>query len=225
MNFEIVTASGTTETEIEIRKLVVAGWAGRDIEKMEHHIQELEALGVARPKTTPTFYRVSAARLTMAPLVEELGEKSSGEVEPLLIRHAGALYVGLGSDHTDREVEAYGVSVSKQMCAKPVARQLWPLDEVADHWDSLILRSWIDTPEGRDLYQEGCVDALLDPRDALTRYEAEASFGDGTAMLCGTMPAIGGIRYSGRFSAEIEDPVLGRKIGFSYEIQTLPILG
>ncbi|RWR05445.1 DUF2848 domain-containing protein [Paenirhodobacter populi] len=225
MKFDIISASGTTATEIDIRKLVIAGWAGRDKEKMEHHIQELEALGVARPKTTPTFYRASAVRLTTTAEIEELGDASSGEVEPLLIRHDGALFIGVGSDHTDREVEAYGVSVSKQMCAKPVAAQLWPLDEVADHWDELVLRSWIDTPTGRALYQEGSVASLLDPRDTLAKFEAEQVFGDGTAMLCGTMPAIGGIRSSGHFIAELEDPILGRKIGFGYRVSSLPIMG
>src|SRR5258708_28829629 len=41
---------------------------------------------------------------------------------------------------TDREVETYGVTVSKQMCDKPLAPLFWPYDEVAPHWDRLMLR-------------------------------------------------------------------------------------
>ncbi|MEA2258178.1 MAG: hypothetical protein QOJ51_1003, partial [Acidobacteriaceae bacterium] len=34
-----------------IDDLVVAGWTGRDIPTVEHHIAELQAIGVARPRT------------------------------------------------------------------------------------------------------------------------------------------------------------------------------
>ncbi len=33
------------------------------------------------------------------------------------------LFVGVGSDHTDRKAETINVSLSKQMCAKPVSRE------------------------------------------------------------------------------------------------------
>ena len=39
----------------------------------------------------------------------------------MLIGWQGRIFVGLGSDHTDRKVEAYSVTVSKQMCDKPMA--------------------------------------------------------------------------------------------------------
>ena len=97
---------------VAIENAVIAGWTGRDAAAVEKHIRELEVLGVKRPATTPIFYRVAAARLTTAPSIEVLGGQSSGEVEFVLLQRAGALWVGTGSDHTDREVEAYGVSVS-----------------------------------------------------------------------------------------------------------------
>ncbi len=56
---------------------------------------------MARPATTPIFYRVAASRLTQATRIEAAGEESSGEVEYALVQHNGALYVGVGSDHTD----------------------------------------------------------------------------------------------------------------------------
>ncbi len=221
----ITSREGERTLDFAPSALVIAGWAGRDREAMEHHIAELEALGVPRPKETPTFYRVSASRLTTAPVMEAIGEASSGEVEPAIFAHDGALYVGVGSDHTDREAETHGVALSKQMCDKPVASEAWPLEEVADHWDSLILRSWIVENGEKVLYQEGPMTGLLDPRDTIARFAGEAGLADGTAMLCGTMPAKGGIRPSGTFIAEIEDPVLSRRITFQYEIVTLPIAG
>ena len=72
-------------------------------------------------------------------LIEVVGERSGGEVEFVLLQHAGRLWVGTGSDHTDREVEKYGVTVSKQMCEKPIAPPFWAFDDVAPHWDRLML--------------------------------------------------------------------------------------
>ena len=63
----------------EIKHLVIAGWTGRNVEALEKHIRELEALGVKRPKSTPIFYRVAASLLTTGSSIEVLGEHSSGE--------------------------------------------------------------------------------------------------------------------------------------------------
>lgn len=209
----------------DIDTLVIAGWVGRDSEAMEHHILELEALGVARPKATPTFYRVSPSRLTNSPVIQATGESSSGEAELVLIASGGNLYVGLGSDHTDRKVEAYGVTVSKQMCDKPLASQVWPFEDVADHWDELMLRSWVIEDGRRVLYQEGKVSELLDPRELIRRFTGGDRLADGTAMFCGTLPAIGGVRSAGTFEGQVEDPRLGRRISFRYDTASLEDVG
>ncbi|MEL6483080.1 MAG: DUF2848 family protein, partial [Pseudomonadota bacterium] len=39
-------------------RCLVAGWTGRDPAKVAHHIEELAAIGVAPPSTTPLYYRV-----------------------------------------------------------------------------------------------------------------------------------------------------------------------
>src|SRR5579864_3414202 len=91
---------------VRVDRLVIAGWTGRDKAAVEKHIEELAVLGVKRPPTTPVFYRASAARLTLDDEIEVLGETSSGEVEFVLLQHGGRLWVGTGSDHTDRQVEA-----------------------------------------------------------------------------------------------------------------------
>ena len=158
--------AGPARRNVQVDHLVIAGWTGRDKAAVEKHIAELEALGVKRPATTPIFYRASAARLTTDDSIEALGEASSGEAEFVLLQHGGRLWVGAGSDHTDREVEKYGVSVSKQMCDKPIAPAFWAYDEVAPHWDKLMLRAYIAENGERTLYQEGPVTAMLDPTRA-----------------------------------------------------------
>jgi hypothetical protein len=123
----------TTPLTLPIDQAVIAGWTGRDPVARDRHIAELEAIGIARPASTPIYYRVAARRLTTADSIEVSGAESSGEVEFVLIGWQGRIFVGLGSDHTDRKVEAYSVTVSKQMCDKPIAPVLWELEEVADH--------------------------------------------------------------------------------------------
>ncbi|HYK80898.1 MAG TPA: DUF2848 domain-containing protein [Micropepsaceae bacterium] len=217
-------AGAPRAAKISIGQAVIAGWTGRDAEAVEKHIKELEALGVKRPATTPIFYRVSAARLTTEASIEVLGGTSSGEVEFVLLRTQGALWVGTGSDHTDREVEAYGVSVSKQMCEKPIAPLFWRFEDVAAHWDRLMLRSYATIGGRRALYQEGPVATMRHPEDLLARFDKNG-LADGTLMFCGTLPAHGGLRPAERFEFELEDPVKGRKIQHCYDVVSLPILG
>jgi hypothetical protein len=117
--------------QITVSELVVAGWTGRNTEAVQHHIEELAALGVPAPSQVPLYYRVGAELLTQAPAISVLGADTSGEAEPLLICDAtGTLWLGLASDHTDRALETLSVAKSKQVCPKPVARDLWRFDTV-----------------------------------------------------------------------------------------------
>ena len=221
-----IEAQGTaTPLRLAINQAVIAGWTGRDPVARDKHIAELEAIGIARPATTPIYYRVSARRITTADSIEVSGNDSSGEVEFVLIGWQGRIFVGLGSDHTDRKVETYSVTVSKQMCDKVMAPVLWELEEVAGHWDQMILRSyaWIDG--ARVLYQEGKLDSMLSVADLIQGAFGGKGLPDGCAMFGGTFAAKGGIRPAGRFEYELEDPVLKRSIRHAYDVIALPVLG
>jgi len=217
--------SGSSRADVAIDHAVIAGWTGRDAAAVEEHIRELEALGVKWPASTPIFYRVSAARMTSGDSIEAVGENPGGEVEFVLLAHAGRLWVGTGSDHTDREVEKYGVTVSKQLCDKPIAPELWSFDDVAPHWDRLVLRAYVVENGRRMLYQEGTVAAMIAPKDLISRYDKSGKLAPGTMMFGGTLAAHGGVRPTKEFAFELEDPVLGRKISHAYKVNTLPILG
>ncbi|HEV7880558.1 DUF2848 domain-containing protein [Bradyrhizobium sp.] len=223
--FTIDAQDTTTPLTLPIDRAVIAGWTGRDPVARDKHIAELEAIGVARPASTPIYYRVAARRLTAADSIEVSGSETSGEVEFVLIGWQGRIFVGVGSDHTDRKVESYSVTVSKQVCDKPIAPVLWELEDVAGHWDAMILRSfaWIDG--ARVLYQEGTLDAMLPVGELIQRGFGGARLPDGCAMFGGTFAAIGGIRPASRFEFELEDPVLKRSIGHGYDVIELPVLG
>ena len=223
--FTLESKNHRSQLTVPIRQAVMAGWTGRDPVARDKHIAELEAIGIARPASTPIYYRVAATRLMIADSIEVSGAESSGEVEFVLIGAQGRIFVGLGSDHTDRKVETYSVTVSKQMCDKPMASVLWELDDVIDHWDQMILRAfaWIDG--AHVLYQEGTLDCMLPVKELIQRGFGGAGLPDGCAMFGGTFAAKGGIRPASRFEYELEDPVLKRSIGHAYDVIELPVLG
>jgi len=200
-----------------VEQLVIAGWTGRDEAALRKHIRELEEIGVKPPKTTPIFYRVAADLLTHASAIQVSGPDTSGEVEFVLLAKRDGLWVTVGSDHTDRKAETVGVSLSKQLCAKPIARDAWRYDDVKDHWERLVLRSWADG----ELYQEGPVTAMRTPEDLLSRQPLKP----GWVMFGGTLAAKGGIRPAKVFRMELEDPVRKRKLAHEYRITVLPVEG
>ena len=203
-----------------INRLVVAGWTGRNPGAVQHHIDELAALGIAPPSQVPLFYRVSRSLLSQSPEIEVLGEATSGEVEPLLVKLDGALFLGLGSDHTDRDLEAVSVAASKQACPKPVSDRLWRFEEVADTLDHLRLECEIEEDGHWTTYQDGSLASIRPLADLAAR----ADLADGQAMLCGTLVAIGGVRPATAYRMRMTDPVLGRRLELSYRVQTLPLV-
>ena len=215
MRFE--TENGALD--VEVARLIVAGWTGRDEAAVRHHIDELAEIGVPAPSTIPLYYRASASLLTQASRIEVLGEESSGEAEPFVLRTGGALWLGLGSDHTDRGLEAHSVAHSKQICAKPVASTLWRMEGV-DDLDTVELRSWVH--EGGDwvVYQEGTLAAIRPLGELIDG----AALGESEAVLCGTLGAIGGVRPAARFRMELRDPASGRAISHEYEAKALPVI-
>jgi hypothetical protein len=213
----------TDQVAREIDTLIVAGWTGRDEASLRHHIEELAALGVPRPSSVPVFYRISTANLTQAERLEVLGPDTSGEVEPIVFAFDNDLWLGLGSDHTDRKAETIGIALSKQLCAKVVGGDLWRLGDVADHWDRLLIRAFATIDGVRVAYQQGPLSTMRTPADLMARLPS-GKLAPGTAMFCGTVPAIGGIRPADRFEMELEDPVLGRRMAHGYDVVALPVV-
>jgi len=228
--FERHAAAGGDRIAFEAETLIMAGWTGRARADVEHHIGELAALGVPPPSRVPLFYRMDPALLA-GPVgaIAVLGEATSGEVEAVLVALADGLWVGLGSDHTDRAMERHGVALSKQLCRKPMAQALWRFDEVLGHWDRLVLRAHIVEDGTRRLYMEAALATVQRPEDLIAACGAEHGLGGaalppGTVMFMGAIAAQGGIRPAPRFEMELADPMLGRTLRHAYDIRTLRIV-
>jgi Protein of unknown function (DUF2848) len=224
LHFTRHAAGRTDRIAVAIDNLIIAGWTGRDAAAIRHHVEELAALGVPRPSTVPLFYRVAATQLTQTTALQVLGPDTSGEVEPVIVSLADGLWLGIGSDHTDRKAESISVALSKQLCGKVIGNELWRFDEIAHDWDKLVLRSHAEIDGKRVLYQEGPFAGIRAPDDLMTRHAGAATLAPGTVMFCGTLGAIGGVRPATRFEMEIEDKVHGRALRHAYAIINLPVI-
>ena len=222
MNFEIESITGArASVEFRPSAVTIAGWTGRDPLAVQKHVDELAALGVKPPDEVPVLYPVGRRLLTCDEVIEVVGAHSSGEAEFCLFTAADELYVTVGSDHTDRELEVASVLYSKQVCPKPVASRCWRLDEVIGHWDELRLRSYVSDDGPERVYQDASVSEILHPSELLSRAFAGGPRRDGQIVFSGTVATIGEIRASRHFRAELVDPVLGRALACSYTTKDL----
>jgi hypothetical protein len=166
---------------------VIAGYTARDQDAVRHHIEELAAIGVPEPDNVPTFYPVDSALVTQQSDIAVQGGNTSGEVEPVLVRAGGDLYLAVGSDHTDRDVERQSVALSKAACPKPLGTTLVPLGNGTPRfdWDSVSALSYVDG----EPYQEGTLGALRAPADILQKYaDVVGDEGRDLVLFLGTFP-------------------------------------
>ncbi|MHA6796265.1 DUF2848 family protein [Pseudonocardia bannensis] len=193
-----LTVSATGETlAVRPARLIVAGYTGRDADAVAAHIAELAEIGVPPPATVPAFYDLDPALVTTEAVISVAGPASSGEIEPVVIRHQGRHYLGVGSDHTDRELEKSDIVGSKAACPKPLGGVVLelPTDLSSFDWDAVEATSEVDG----EPYQRGVLAALRTPADVLARLAAALPDTDGDLVLFGgTLPLLTGRFVFGR---------------------------
>ena len=222
MTFTIVDRKGETPLNLEYERVFAIGYAGRNMEKTLEHIRELEKeLGVPAPKKIPTIFQCGNYVLTQERDLHFVGEKTCGEVEYIIVLCHGKIYIGLGSDHTDRELEAASVPKAKQICAKPICSRLWDYEEIKDHWDEIKLRSW-QTVDGKEVvYQDGSLADILPVEVILKELEERVGGIDNCVIYSGTVPVANGFRFGSNFRYEMDDEVLGRQLSADYNVNVI----
>ena len=200
--------------------LVVIGYAGRDRAAVEHHIDELATLGVPRPSSIPLFMVFPPWLISQAPSIAVAGPESSGEAEIVVVVDGDEAFVTVGSDHTDRALEAVDIVASKGVCGKPVATSGWPAGAVSGRWADLTLSSRID---GGVVYQDGSAGANLPPLELVAAIPWAGPRPRCFVAFTGTVPVIGDIRPSLSFAATLAGPGLPL-LELSYRVETVPEL-
>ncbi len=186
-----------SHVDLEAPRLIIAGYTGRNAAAVAAHIEELAAIGIPPPASVPAFFELDPSLVTTDPVITISGSNTSGEVEPVLIRHNGYHYLGVGSDHTDRDVERTDIAASKAACPKPVGPYViaLPDDLGALDWDAIDVESDVDG----EPYQRGSLAVMRTPTDLLTRMTATlGEFSNDLVMFCGTVPLLTGAFRPGR---------------------------
>lgn len=192
--------TGATVT-MSPQRLVIAGYTASDRDAVERHIAELASLGVAPPPSVPAYYPMPVELLHVGEEISVTSTQTSGEVEPVLFCTGNGWYIGVGSDHTARDVERESIPDSKAACPKPISSAVLPYEEVARRRDTLTLRSHADG----GLYQEAPLTGLLPIPEIIAGYQRLVpGTTEGLVVFCGTVPLLSGeFRYSTTFRAEL----------------------
>ena len=218
---------GLQPLSFTFNRMVNAGFVGRNQEEVRRHIEELAEKGIPGPATTPTMYPVVCRALTTEEEIEVYEKETSGEVEfVLLIVDENEIYVALGSDHTDRHLEESDIPRSKQICPNIMTKTVWSMEEVADHWDNLLIRSTV-VKEGKDVtYQEGRLASIMTPSELMEFVQSKISGSlNNTIIYSGTLGMLTGeFVFSDTFSAELIDETLDRKLTLGYTVRPMDYL-
>jgi len=220
----IVDGDDTEKLTFEVRKMVNGGFTGRDLGEVQKHIDELRKCGVTASQEIPAFYPMLPDRITTSERIKVLPDsKTSGEVEYVLLLDGDNIYVTVGSDHTDRELEKHSIPMSKQIYFNVIAPKVWRYEDVKGHWDDLILRAWVEENGQRQLYQEGKLGKIIRPEELIEKVQSRVT-GDlrGIVIYSGTLPTIGGgLCFSSRFEMELIDEHVGRAIRYAYSAEPI----
>ena len=207
--------------EFEVRRVLVAGYTGRDETQVRAHITELERQGIPAPERFPTLYPLDASWATTETELTWASRRVSGEVEPALLFRSDRLEDALVSvivDFTDRAEERRSIARSK-LLPKPLSACVWRYADVAGCWDEIAMRSWAAAGPDRELYQSGKLAQLLSPPDLLAKLALAGGL-QGTVLLMGTLPLRSKeFAFSDSFACELETPD-HRKL--SYECRCNP---
>jgi hypothetical protein len=222
MDFIVESLTGKTPLTLSLERVFAIGYAGRNTDKTLEHIRELERdLGVPAPKRIPTIFQCGNYVLTQEKDLHFVGKKCCGEAEYIIVLKNGTPYIGIGSDHTDRALEAQNVLKAKQICAKPIGPVLWKYEEVRDHWDSIKITSW-QTVDGKEvLYQDGTLADILPMETILKELNERVGDIDNCVIYSGTVPVVAGFKYGTSFRCELKDEILGRSLSLDYNCITI----
>jgi len=223
MQFIVEEKSGKREMTYEITGAVLCGYTGRDQEAVRKHIEELAREGVDPPPSVPILYPKPPWGLTQKDAIQVEGQETSGELEFFLLVDEDGLYVGVASDHTDRELERLDIRKSKQACPTILSKNVWNYEDVKETWDQIEIRSWVIKDGQKNIYQESTLGSILPPEDLIGQVQQQVkdSLG-GIAIFSGTPPLLAGeMIFADRFEGELLDTHFNRKLSVEYDIHTL----
>ena len=230
--FQVVEPGGTHPLQLDVTRVYNLGFTIRDPEKMQAHLDEVYKHGLTELKIDrpPIIFPISVWATITDDEAAVQYEKTSGEVEIVTIDDGtGELYVTVGSDVTDRELETSNLAGqrnirwSKQVAPNVVAPAVWRWQDVEAHWDEVTIHSTIIDGDTTVEYQRAGVDEFWTPAEMRASIDGRVTPVAGAKILfSGTVVSLAGELCFGRtFIMSLRDPVLGRTIEHTYRTVVL----
>lgn len=216
----------STPLTIDFVRCYNLGFTMRDEAKMQAHLEECYKLGIKelicdRP---PLVMPISTWAVLTDDAITVQRPKTSGEIEIVTIADAdGEVYVTAGSDHTDRSLETIDIPWSKQVTPNVVIPQVWRWSDVRDHWDQVIMESWVVDAGERVKYQEASVAEFWTPQEMLDgARESVVPVPGAIILFSGTVVSLEErLRFGQEWTLRMTDPVLGRTLEHDYRVEVL----
>ena len=176
--------------------------------------------------TNPSIFRIARYLLTQSIDFEVQGAQTGGEGEVVCIREGDEIFISVGSDQCDRELDPLFPDKPKQMCPHPVAGEAWLYDDVQAHWDDLRIRSQVvlngvtvplqDAALGTLVSLEYLLDMEIVRalKETMFLYCGSSDFLDSTVDIINELglPEFTGHGVGDEFHVQLHDPVLNRTL-------------
>ena len=225
-SFIVHEADGDRDLEVDLRRCYNLGFTMRDEAKMQAHLEECYKLGIKelicdRP---PLVMPISPWAVLTDDHITVQRPRSSGEVEIVTVVDAdGAIYVGVGSDHTDRSLEGIDIPWGKQVAPNVVAPELWLWSDIESHWDQVSMECTVVDNGETVPYQRALVSEFWTPADMVQGTRDSVVAIEGALILfSGTVVTLEErLRFAERWTISMIDPVFDRRIDHTYDVTVL----
>ena len=146
-------------------------------------------------------------RITTDNEIQVVGSGSVAEASLALIGSGAGMLISIASNHRFPDETDHRLSFVKPLC-----RQAWRYNEVANHVSALVLRTAVISSKSIEIVRQDPIGNFV------TSDIVEASAG--TAILYNGLTPTGQFSTN-QFQIELEDPILERILRFRYRVQVL----
>ena len=186
----IDSRQGRSSRMFEIGSVSGARFSSRDVEGMRRELDaQIAADGhyTGATRTNPSIFRIGRYLLTQADEFEVQGPLTGCEAEVVAIRDGNQIFISVGSDQCDRELDPLFPDKPKQMCPHPIAITAWPYEEVKDHWNELRIYSEVVADGHKVPIQDTSIDTQVN-LEYLLKMDTVRSLADTMVLYCGAAP-------------------------------------
>lgn len=162
---------------------------------------------------TPSVSRITNDRLTTAPEIQVLGGDTIAQAAIVLIAASAGMLIGIASNHMCIHQE------DPQLFSKPISRQVWRFQHVADHWEYLLIQLSCGTGE---MIQNGKLAEFAPIEEIIPLISSDqSSLQQGTAVLCVGLPILKSSKPSSSYSLKLFDQEKDQMLELDYQVRQI----